>query len=380
MRRKWLSGILAVGLAGAMALAGCGNSSGSSSSAASSAADSSSSVSASADADSSSSVSGSSATSAKASGDVEYEEVEAPDGKVLRSLPVKENPSEKLRIATICVQNNPWGATVKVGQDFAKEVLADKNCTVDVIAVSSFDAMEWSSAVENCVASNYDAICFLAISDELEPAVEQAEKAGIAVFLFNCDLPDSARVAFYGMDDVQAGNVAGNAIAEAMPDGGKYAIITGDFSVTGHENRRKGCHEITDELSNLECVGEYQNNDSADEAYSLTTDILNANPDVKAIYVTAGGPSGAAQALVDAGKDQDVLLVCHDVLDSIVDYIADGVINICIDQDSFNHGYQPVIDAYNYLTAGVVPEEEVNTYEAIVATPDNVKELFPELF
>ena len=39
-----------------------------------------------------------------------------------------------------------------------------------------------------------------------------------------------------------------------------------------------------------------------------------------------------------------------------------------------------MIDAYNYLTAGVVPEEEVNTYEAIVATPDNVKELFPELF
>lgn len=314
----------------------------------------------------------------EADGDVTYVDVEAPAGKKLRSVPVDQKPDEALKIATLCVQNNPWGAAVTVGEDFAKKTLENLNCTVDVISVSSFDAMEWTSAVENCVATGYDAICFMAISDELVPVLNQAVDAGIAVFLFNCDVADSGRISFYGMDDVQAGNVAGNAIKDAMPDGGQYAVITGDFSVTGHENRRKGCHEITDAQSNLECVGEYQNNDSADEAYSLTTDILNANPDVKAIYVTAGGPSGAAQALIDAGRD-DVMLICHDVLDSVADYIADGTIDICIDQDPFNQGYQPVIDAYNYLVAGVQPEE-INTYEAIVATPENVKELFPELF
>ena len=378
MKRKLVKIMVAIGLIGSMVLAGCGGSSSSSSSAAASKSETKTESTSSASSAASKSESTSSASSA-ATGEVTYADIEAPAGKVLRSLPVDKVADEEIRIATICVQNNPWGAAVVVGQNFAKDTLADFNCKVDVISVSSFDAMEWTSAVENCIASAYDAICFMAISDELQPAVEQAEAAGIAVFLFNCDLPDTARVSFYGMDDIQAGNVAGQAIADLMPDGGKYAIITGDFSVTGHENRRKGCHEITDAQSNLECVGEYENDDDADKAYSLTTDILNANPDVKAIYVTAGGPGGAAQALIDAKRD-DVMLICHDVLDSVSDYIADGTIDICIDQDPFNQGYQPVVDAFNYLVAGVQPAEEVHTYEAIVATPDNVKEIFPELF
>ena len=320
------------------------------------------------------------ASTSGASGNVKYAEVEAPAGKVLRSLPVAQKSEKPIKIASICVQNNPWGAAVMVGQNFAKDVLADYNCTVDVISVSSFDAMAWTSAIENCISSGYDALCYMAVSDELETVTKQAVDAGIDVFLFNCDVPDSGRIAFYGMDDVQAGNVAGSTIVDALPDGGKYAIITGDFSVTGHENRRKGCHEITDKVSSLECVGEYENDDDADKAYSLTTDLLNSNPDLGAIYVTAGGPGGAAQALIDAGKQDDVTLVCHDVLDSVADYIADGVINVCIDQDPFNQGYQPIVDAYNYIVADVKPAQEINTYEAIVATPDNVKELFPELF
>lgn len=306
-------------------------------------------------------------------------DIVAPAGKTLRSLPVDQLPEKQLRIASICVQNNPWGAAVMVGQNFAKEILADRNCVVDVISVDSFDAMSWTSAIENCTASGYDAICIFGVSDELNDCVNNATAAGIAVFCFNGDLPDTDRVAWYGMDDYAAGAVAGQTIVDALPDGGKYAIITGSFSVYGHEKRRTGCRSVTDEVSSLELVGEYENNDDAEKAYSLTTDILNANPDIKAIYVTAGGPSGAAQAIQDAGKSGEVVLVCHDCLSAVSDYIADGTISLCIDQDPFNQGYQPIVDAFNYLCAGVQPEE-LNTYDAVIATPDNVKELFPELF
>ena len=307
------------------------------------------------------------------------EDIEAPAGKVLRSLPLDEVSETPIRIASICVQNNPWGAAVVVGQQFAKEILADRNCVVDVISVESFDAMKWVSAIDNCVASGYDAICFFGVSDELMGSVQSATDAGIKTFTFNGDLPDSDRVAWYGMDDYAAGKTAGQAVADALPDGGTYAIITGDFSVYGHEMRRTGFHSVVDEIDSFEMVGEYQNDDDADKAYSYTTDILTANPDIDAIYVTAGGPAGAAQAIEDAGKSGEVMLVCHDVLDSVADYIKDGTISLAIDQDPFNQGYQPVVDAYNYLVGDVKPEEK-NAYEAILATPDTVEDLFPELF
>ena len=136
---------------------------------------------------------------------------------------------------------------------------------------------------------------------------------------------------------------------------------------------------MVDKAGNFELVGEYEAHDDAEQTYSLVTDILTANPDIDAIYCTAGGPSGAAEALKDAGKDGEVTLVCHDVLEAVADYIADGTISLAIDQDPFNQGYQPVICAFNKLVADQ-DCDEFNNYEAIIATPDNVKDLFPEFF
>lgn len=306
-------------------------------------------------------------------------DLEVPAGKVLRTLPVDQAAEDPIKIASICVQNNPWGAAVMVGQNYAKEVLADRNCTVDVISVEDFEAMNWTSTIENCVAAKYDAICIFGVSDELNPVVDSATDAGILVYCFNGDLPDTNRTAWFGMDDYAAGVNAGEAIAEAVPDGGKYAIITGSFSVVGHEKRRNGCRSVTDEIEGLELVGEYENNDDANQAYSLTTDIITANPDLDALYVTAGGPSGAAQALQDAGKAGEITLVCHDVLEAVADYISDGTISVAIDQDPFNQGYEPIVCAFNKLVADQ-DCEEINTYDAVIATPDTVKDLFPELF
>ena len=307
------------------------------------------------------------------------EEIEAPAGKVLRSLPVDQEAEEEVRIAFIGLQNNPWCAAVLTGENFAKEVLADRNCVVDLVAVESFDAMAWTSAIENCTAAGYDAICIFGVSDELENSVNNAINAGIKVFCYNGDLPDTERVAWYGMDDYVAGQIAGQAISDALPDGGKFAIITGSFSVYGHEKRRTGCREITDAREDLELIGEYENDDDAQAAYDHTTNIITANPDIDAIYVTAGGPGGAAQAIIDAGKAGEITLICHDCLSAVSDYIADGTITLCIDQDPFNQGYQPIIDAFNLIVGGVEPEE-LNPYDAVIATPDTVKDLFPELF
>ena len=131
--------------------------------------------------------------------------------------------------------------------------------------------------------------------------------------------------------------------------------------------------------SGINIVSEVENNDKSEEAYNATTNMITANPDLKAIYVTAGGPSGAAKAIEDAGKTGEIKLICHDVLEETAPYLESKTISVCIDQDPFNQGYEPVIAAFNTLMGEPAPED-INYYDAIVATPDNVKELFPELF
>lgn len=307
-------------------------------------------------------------------------DITAPAGKTLASLPIDKASEKPLKIATVMVQNNPFGAAVLKGQQFAKEVLADRNATVDCISVDDFDPMKWTNTLDNLITSGYDAITFFGVSKELVPVTKKAVDAGILVYCFNCDTgKESGRTAWYGMDDKAAGVAAGEALVKAVGKDGKYAIITGSFNVTGHELRRKGARSITDNEKGLKLVGEYENNDAADKAYTLATNIINANPDIKAIYVTAGGPSGAAQAIQDAGMTGKIALLCHDVLQETAPYIKSGTISVCIDQDPFNQGYQPVVDAYNQLVDKKVPQE-LNYYKPVIATPENVANLFPELF
>ena len=308
-------------------------------------------------------------------------EIQAPAGKKLLSLPVDQVAEKPLKIASIMVQNNPFGVAVLQGSEFANEALKGRNAVVDSISVEDFDAQKWSSVVENCIAAKYDAICLLGLSEALTPVVNKAVDAGIIVMAFNTEPGlESKRTAFYGQDGDFGGKQCGTMLEELMGGEGEYIIITGDFGVLGHELRRKGARSVLDANSKLVLKGEFENNDKAEEAYNVTTNAILANPNLKGIYVTAGGPSGAAKALEDAGKQDEIMLVCHDVLAEAAPYVADGTIKGCLDQDPFNQGYQPCIDAFNMLVTGEAPAEEINWYEGVMATPETVKDLFPELF
>lgn len=307
-------------------------------------------------------------------------EIVPPAGKTLLSIPADKVAEKPLRIATIMVHNNPFGAAVLFGQNFSKEVLADRNCTVDCIAIADFDAKTWADTLESCIAAGYDAICYFGISEALQSVTDKGVDEGILMYTFNTEPGNnSKRQAWFGQSGVEGGKQCGKALEELMGGEGKYAIITGDFAVLGHEERRLGAREILDANNKLVLVGEYENNDKAEEAYTHTVNLITANPDLKGIYVTAGGPSGAAKAIEEAGLQDQIMLVCHDVLAETAPYIAAGTIKACLDQDPFNQGYQPVVAAFNTLVGEKAPPSQT-FYKGVMATPATVKDLFPELF
>ncbi len=311
---------------------------------------------------------------------VKAEEIETPAGKTPNLFPVDQAAEEPIRIAAIMAQTNPFGQAVLAGQEWAKSAVADRNCTVDCISVEDFDSQKWTTIIDSCIAADYDAICFNGISEALKPVCDKGADAGILMYAFNTEPGEGAkRLAWFGQDNSRAGELCGEMVKELIGGEGQVGIITGEFAVLGHEQRRKGARSVLDECEGIEVIGEWENHDKAEDAYNLTTDMIVANPDLKAIYVAAGGPSGAAKAIKDAGKVGDIVLVCHDVLDETAPYIQEGIISACIDQDPFNQGAEPVIAAFNKLVADQdVPDK--NFYDGIVATPENVEELFPEYF
>lgn len=292
---------------------------------------------------------------------------------------IAENPDNKpVRIAVLMVNNNPFWVDVENGVKDIQAVMANYNCTVDLITIDDFDAQVFSDTIETCIVKEYDAITTVGVSDALVPAIDKATAAGIKVYTFNSDTAEkSTRVAFHGQDLYGAGQLAGETLAELIGGQGKVAIITGLFSVPAHELRRTGGLASFEKYEGIEIVGETECHDSGDEAYAQVKDFLTANPDLAGIYQCAGGQLGVIEALKDAGMAGKVKYVCFDFMDEIVDALYDGIVNATIGQDPYGQGADPVIFAYNAIITGT---EEITGNEWTkmdVVTPDNVAEYYP---
>lgn len=304
-------------------------------------------------------------------------QLKAPPGASLFVLPADVKPAKQIRIATIMVQNNPFGEAVMKGTLFAGSVLKDRNTKVDWISVPDFDPKKFEDAMQNAITAQYDAITLFGLSDALQPVVDKAVAAGIVMYTFNTEPGlKSKRQAYWGQDGFAGGQKCGQLLVDAMGGEGEYAVITGSFNVLGHELRRKGAHDTIDKYPKMKLIGEFENQDKAEEAYNVTQNLLTSHPNIKGIYVTAGGPFGAAKAIKDAGLTGKVKLVCHDWMAETVTYVRSGEVTAVLDQDPFNQGYAPVVSAFNKLAANINPKE-INWFAGDIATPANVAQKIP---
>jgi len=256
------------------------------------------------------------------------------------------------------MENNPFWIPVRAGVDKAREELKDKNCTIDwIVPGRDLTADVVGPAIESAVVQRYDAIALLAGDSGVAPFINKAYQAGVVVATFNSDVDrENKRIFCVGADSVYQGKQAAKAMGEALVGKGKVAVITGYFAVESHEGRRKG---FVDELARLypdiEIVGEVENRDAADVSYTQAKDFMNAYPDLVGMYVTAGGPFGAGNAIKDENKQSQIKLICYDFIEENMKLVQDGVVYAVIGQQPEAQGHDTIIRLYNYMVGGVVP-------------------------
>ena len=296
-------------------------------------------------------------------------------------MPVENTGNEKIRIAFLAMETNPWWTPVKAGVMEAKEILKNYNTEVDwIVAGDRHTADVFGPAIEAAIAQNYDGIACLAGDEGMIPFIQKAADANIAVATYNSETnKESARVFFVGADNYLQGRACGEKMAQLTGGKGKVAIITGFFAVEAHELRRTGFKDVLQEkYPDIQIVGEVENVDLADVAYTQAMDFMSSFPDLSGIYITASGQFGAANAVRDNGKKGSVKVVCHDFLPETVGLVKDGVIQGLIDQSTKLQGRDPVIRLYNYIVGGIVPPFAKLLLDTPMGTPENIEQYWPD--
>ncbi len=299
-------------------------------------------------------------------------------GKV---MPVENHQREKIKIAFLAMETNPWWSPVKAGVVEARDILMNYDTKVDwIVAGDRHTADVFGIAIEAAIIQNYDGIACLAGDEGMIPFIQKAVDANIAVATYNSETnKESARAFFVGADNYQQGRICGEKMAQLISFKGKVAIITGFFAVEAHELRRTGFKDlIAEKYPEIEVVGEVENIDLADVAYTQATDFLSSFPDLSGIYITASGQFGAANAVNDYGKKGSVKVVCHDFLPETMGLVREGVIQGTIGQSTKLQGRDVVIRLYNYIVGGIVPPVGKLLLDTPMATPDNVDQFWPD--
>ncbi len=160
-----------------------------------------------------------------------------------------------------------------------------------------------------------DALAATAVAHpEVTEAVGALQAAGIPCFALLNDFAQGLRQSYVGLNNLRAGRIAANMMANVVHAPGKIAVFVGGSRWHGHDQRETGFrsyfrenapgHILLEPLVNLE---------TRHLTYEATLDLLARHPDLRGIYCAGGGMEGAIAALRETKAPGEVALVVHEI-------------------------------------------------------------------
>lgn len=177
---------------------------------------------------------------------------------------------------------------------------------------AEMDAQKQSDQIANAITQGCNVIILNPVdAKSLIPACQKVKDAGILLIVIGMQLDESASDlvdCFVGGDDLEVGVRCGEMMKEALPDGGKIAIVEG---AAGSDPQIKRTQGFEDEVkdSKIEVVDKQNSNWSTEEAMAITEDFLIKYPELSGIFVHDDSmAAGVIEAVKAAGKSERLRL------------------------------------------------------------------------
>lgn len=175
-----------------------------------------------------------------------------------------------------------------------------------------------------------DAVCLTAAVHPLvTEAVETLQARSLPVFALIGQLSAAGLVHHVGLDNWKVGRTSAWAVHHLCHAPGKIGILMGNPRYRNQEMNESGFRsyfrEYAPDFTLLEPLSTFESSAVAEE---MTERLLSQNPDLRALFVSGGGITGAMAALRRAGRD--LVVVGYDLMDSTRAGLLDGTLSVVI--------------------------------------------------
>ncbi len=171
----------------------------------------------------------------------------------------------------------------------------------------------------------------------IEP-INRAIEGGVDVVTFAADSPNSKRSAYITSDNVAEATFAAEEIVKQVGETGQYAVLENPGQ-SNHDLRVTALISYMEEhYPNMELVGRQATNQDSNAAYLATASILQANPELDAMWIPeAGSAEGAVAAVLEANAK--VLIMHADVTPATLEHIKAGNIHMALNPNQGMQGF-----------------------------------------
>ncbi len=231
-------------------------------------------------------------------------------------------------------------------QDGAEAMAGDLGVKANIQAApGAEDTSGQASALESLVGQDYPCYLVNPISGtNLVQPLAQATQQGASIVNIDSPLSEEAvnsaniEVATYiGSDNVAAGRSAGEHMLGLLDKGDQVALLNGiSGNVTG-EDRLRGFEGAVE--GDLEIVQRTPADFDREEALTVATDILRANPDLDGFFAANDLMAlGAVTAVRNAGKEEGVEIIGVDGIEAALAAIERGELSATVSQYPYAMG------------------------------------------
>ncbi|MCK5933780.1 MAG: substrate-binding domain-containing protein [Fulvimarina manganoxydans] len=176
---------------------------------------------------------------------------------------------------------------------------------------------------------------------QADPFIEPINRAidnGVSIVTFAADSPNSKRTSYITSDNLAEAKFAAEEIVKQVGDSAEYAVLENP----GQSNHDLRVTALIDYMEanypNMKLVGRQASNQDATVANRAVASMLQANPNLKALWIPeAGSAEGAVAAVMEAGAD--VLIMHADITPATLEQIKAGNIHMALNPNQGMQGY-----------------------------------------
>lgn len=176
---------------------------------------------------------------------------------------------------------------------------------------------------------------------QADPFIEPINRAidnGVSIVTFAADSPNSKRLSYITSDNLAEAKFAAEEIVKQVGDSAEYAVLENP----GQSNHDLRVTALIDYMEanypNMKLVGRQASNQDATVANRAVASMLQANPNLKALWIPeAGSAEGAVAAVMEAGAD--VLIMHADITPATLEQIKAGNIHMALNPNQGMQGY-----------------------------------------